>query len=45
MHVFAMYNFILFQTKMILVKDGSGQGGALAAVIEKKRQTLSKKDQ
>ena len=30
----------LFQTKMVLVKDGSGQGGALVAAIEKKRQTL-----
>ena len=30
---------LLFQTKMILVKDGSGQGGALVAAIEKKRQS------
>lgn len=30
------------KTKLILVKDGSGQGGALVAAIEKKRQALHK---
>lgn len=33
------------KTKMILVKDGSGQGGALVAAIEKKRQSLKTQKQ
>ena len=33
-------SYVSFQTKMILVKDGSGQGGALVAAIEKKRHIL-----
>ena len=32
-----VYYYSIFQTKIILVKDGSGQGGALVAAINEKR--------